>query len=436
MKQKIAFYIELYKYSSVLNNFNLDDGNPGIGGTQYLFLLTVKYLNKLNGSDYAVLLTDGDIKINDSEIPIFVVKSARDAVYFCEKESIKKLVFNANVASQQPNDLFNSNSISFILWAHNTLNYRGQQVASIKNSIKRIVCVSYNQMINMEDSPCFHKCVYINNVITENFYERSFLTDYTKNAVVYIGALFPQKGVHNLLDIWKLVEERVSNAELYIIGGAKIWNTDVFSEGYGGADSFYGRIIKSRINKLSKPSNVHFLGALDWNRINEIIKTFKIGIVNPSYYYRDETFCMSALELECHGIPVISRQRHDGLNATILNGETGFLEKSNLEIANAVIRILNNSKLNRKLGANARNFASSFFIDQEVLKWTNILELSTQKKTRRKYRFISKDSILLFHDFILKLIYLVRSKKIFYVLRKSIKRRMFKNKQSKNHPGF
>ena len=69
---KIAFYIQLLNSKKVLQNTNIDLGNPGVGGTQYLFLLTVKYLNRLYGSNYAILITDGKIGLNDFEIPLLL----------------------------------------------------------------------------------------------------------------------------------------------------------------------------------------------------------------------------------------------------------------------------------------------------------------------------------------------------------------------------
>ena len=55
---EIAFYIGLKNNRSAIEGAELDKGNPGVGGTQYLFLITVIMLNRLYGSNYALLLTD------------------------------------------------------------------------------------------------------------------------------------------------------------------------------------------------------------------------------------------------------------------------------------------------------------------------------------------------------------------------------------------
>ncbi len=48
---QIAFFIELQNSKKNIKGVNLDVGNPGVGGTQYLFLLTIKELNKLYGEE-------------------------------------------------------------------------------------------------------------------------------------------------------------------------------------------------------------------------------------------------------------------------------------------------------------------------------------------------------------------------------------------------
>ena len=55
MKTKIAFYIGLKNNSINLEHADISKGNPGVGGTQYLFLLTVKQLNAQHGAEYAQL---------------------------------------------------------------------------------------------------------------------------------------------------------------------------------------------------------------------------------------------------------------------------------------------------------------------------------------------------------------------------------------------
>lgn len=422
MNALIAFYIGLSNNRTALKAADLDIGNPGIGGTIYLFLLTVKYLNQYYGKKFALLLTDDNVELMDDDIAIQAVGSELDAVKFCQINEIKTLVFNANIASRYADSLFVQKDISIFLWAHNTLNLKRLIIASNFDSVKHIVCVSMSQMMNMKDSPCYEKCVCINNIITEKFYNSSNITNYSKNAVVYVGALFPQKGAHNLLDIWKYVEKSIIDAELYIIGGSSVWNEFVLQDSSIPASIDYGKILLKKLKKLNNPSKVHFMGSMGWSEINELIKNFKVGIVNPSYYLRDETFCLSAIELQCHGIPVVSRQRNDGLNTTIVNGQTGFLNRKNSEIAKSIIKLLSDDDLVKKMGYQARSYAKTFFIKNEIHKWKLLCENYTEKRYKHIKFFISKDSILLLHDSCLKIIFHCQTKKIVTLIKKAFKK--------------
>ena len=179
MNEKIAFYIKMHDKIEVLKNKNLDEGNPGVGGTQYLFLLTIKYLNKIYANNSAILITDGNIGLEDIDIPYHIVNNMDEAFIFCKDNNIKKIVLNANIVSKI-NDYLYSLDLDIILWAHNTLSFKGQKIAAEKDSIFRVVCVSESQYQNMKDSACFKKCVYINNVITNMFYKNAIITDYSE----------------------------------------------------------------------------------------------------------------------------------------------------------------------------------------------------------------------------------------------------------------
>lgn len=419
----IAFYIELGKLKKTMYQANLDLGNPGIGGTQYLFLLTVKYLNRFCDKGYAILLTDRDFGFYDDEIPVDYVKDEYEAVQYCEKHSISMLTFNANVADQIDSSVFNT-SVRIVLWAHNTLTKKRQNIAAITPSIEKIVCVSESQYNNMSDTPCYEKCTYINNVIPRYFYESASCTDYSKPNVIYIGSIMPQKGAHNLLEIWKSVEKKVPDAQLYIFGGANLWNPNIKMGSKGVADQYYERIIQRRLSKLKKPENVHFMGAKGWKDIDAFIKTARVGVVNPSHYMRDETFCMSAIEMAAHAIPVVSRQRYDGLATTIQHEVTGFLEEKNTDIATRIVSLILDASLCKKMGAEARKYAENFIVENEVKKWCKIVE-DEKRVVRKKSKSDreSRDSKLLKHDFVLKIGFLIASGKFIHLIIDRLKKR-------------
>lgn len=415
----IAFYIQLENAKVTLRNADLDVGNPGVGGTQYLFLITVKNLNRMFGGKYALLLTDGDFGMDDKELPFSIVEDEADAVRYCKENRIGLITFNANILDHISKEILNEN-IRILIWAHNTLTWKRQCIAAKYKSIDRVVCVSKSQCDNMSDAPCAQKCTYINNIIQENFYENSTLTDYSEEKVVYVGSIMPQKGVHNLLEIWLHVEAIAPNAQLYIFGGANIWNPNIKLSRNSSADMYYERIINKKLAKLIHPENIHFMGAKGWKEIDTMIGTARVGVVNPSNYMRDETFCMSAIEMEAHGLAVVSRQRDDGLNTTIIHGETGFLEKNDEDIAARILELLQNKHLCETLGENARKYAASFVAENELVKWKKIVDSKPTSYECSSFGRKSRDGKLLQHDFMLKLRYLVESGKAFDLAIKKI----------------
>ena len=417
---KIAFYIELKNSIKSLQQSDLNLGNPGVGGTQYLFLLTVKNLNRMYGNKYALLLTDGDFGMEDADIPYHIVSDEAGALRYCTEESIGIITFNANILDRVSRNVFDTD-IRILVWAHNTLTWKRQCIAAKTKCIDRIICVSKSQCDNMADTPCVEKCTYINNVIPEYFYQNSTLTDYSDLKVVYVGSVMPQKGVHNLIEIWKYVEDVEPKAQLYIFGGANVWNPDAKLGGNGAVDQYYDRIICKRLNKLAHPENIHFMGAKGWKDIDRMIATARVGVVNPSHYMRDETFCMSAVEMEAHGLPIISRQRNDGLNTTIIHGKTGFLEKDDENIAAKIVELLQNQQLCRHMGAAARKSSEAFVVQNEIYKWKEIVDDGTIESNVAFIKRKSLDGKLLDHDFILKLGFLFESRKMLDLIIKKIR---------------
>lgn len=412
---KIAFFIQLKNLQETLTNSNIEEGNPGVGGTQYLFLLAVKYLNKTYGTGYAVMLSDADLDI-DEDVAVKDVTNEKTALKYCENNNIENIVFNANIADRVNKDFFDT-KIRILLWAHNTLSAKRQRIAARMESIYKVVCVSESQYLNMRDTECFDKCTFINNIIPETFYNRATASDYSKKQAVYIGSATPQKGIHNLLKIWRIVERKDLESELYVIGGAKVWNEQNETGLLGVGDKYYDRILYRKLKKIKYPERIHFLGSKSWEEIKELIPSFRVGIVNPSHYMRDETFCMSAIEMQAYSLPVVSRKRNDGIATTIKTGYNGFLERNDRKLAERILGIMNDKKLCCDMGKHARAYAKQFIVENEITKWDKIIENLCIQKCKRKI-LPSKDSIMLFKDSFLKLIYIIASGKIFKFIRR------------------
>ena len=129
------------------------------------------------------------------------------------------------------------------------------------------------------------------------------------------------------------------------------------------------------IQKKKISNNVHFLGILNALQVRNIIKKQGgVGLVNLSYSVIGETFCMSALEMESYGIPIISRQKNDGLNTTIKDGQTGFLCKNNKKIISNIKYIFSSEKLYNKFSYNCQKYVGNFSISKTIDEWFSLLK--------------------------------------------------------------
>ena len=67
------------------------------------------------------------------------------------------------------------------------------------------------------------------------------------NNVVYIGSIVPLKGVHLLTRVWKKVLSSVPDAQLFIIGSGKLYDSKAKLGPFGIAEIFYEKKLLKHI---------------------------------------------------------------------------------------------------------------------------------------------------------------------------------------------
>ncbi len=345
-------------------------GNPGIGGTQYLFLELFYFYNKLFENKSLQLYYIGEIqfqldcKVNPIKINCFqdlsLITDINDVIILREND------FKINL------DTINKNNFNVFIWAHNTIDYITYRKILKTDKVLKIICVSEQQYLNMKDSKLKNRVVYINNFLPKQFLKIEVKHNNTNNDIIYIGAAVPQKGMHDLIKIWKYIERKKPNLKLHIVGGSRLRSLNETTGTMQIASTSYEKKLIRLVKKLSHPRNVIFHNVLDWNEIMTLLENCTLGIVNPSHFYRDETFCLSAVELSSKGIPVISRKRNDGLNTTIINSKTGLLLKSNKKIANQIITLSEDVYRLNLMSKNAIKHSLNFNEDIAINQWNQL----------------------------------------------------------------
>lgn len=106
-----------------------------------------------------------------------------------------------------------------------------------------------------------------------------------KYDAVFIGRLHPQKGVIELIDIWKKVVDQLPTAKLAVIGNGDL-----------------DKKMRQKISIYGLKKNISMLGFLDGTKKNQIFRQSKI-VIHPAIY---DSGGMAAAEAMAFGLPGVS----------------------------------------------------------------------------------------------------------------------------------
>ncbi len=354
-----------------------EEGNPGIGGTQFEFILLISSLLKYT-CDYEIFVYHYSLNKYPESIHDCIVESERDILKHAQQDNIDVLVYKTD-KDEVWYELIEKYGVKCIAWAHTYLKY--QELKAIENSKNtvRLICVGKEQYDTHIDDDIIAKTSYIYNMVDCS--KLQIRNPLFKKEVTYIGSLIREKGFHVLAQAWKDVLREIPDAKLNVIGSGKLYNRNSQLGEYGIADKEYEKdFIPYLINNDGEllPS-VKFLGILGTEK-QEILKNTAVGVVNPTAV--SETFCISAVEFEGQGIPVCSCKKN-GLLDTVQNKKTGLLSKSAKSLAKNIIELLNDNKKNVEYGRNGIEYVKKFSPSMIVKKWDDCFrEIISGEKVR------------------------------------------------------
>lgn len=357
---------------------NPKNGNPGVGGTQYMFSLISWYYAKRTADRVTVYAPD--------------ISKMPEETHNVETSTLKAAVDRAIIDKvdyficRTPNDksfydYLKKTTLNVILWGHNFAFYRELNWASHCNNIKKYICVSEEQLRLLEGHSIYKKSTYIYNAILPEIYEINEYTEKISNSICYIGSIVDTKGFDVCAKVWRRLYDNGYKTELHIIGSGQLYNKSAILGKYKIADSKYEKKFIKRLTdkKGELLPEVHFHGVLNHMEKMQILKKMQIGMPNPTG--KTETFGISAIELEVAGVPVITRNR-GGLKNTVDNGKSGWLCNSEEELYNACVKVLQMSVEDYcKHASYAKLFTQKFNIELIIQEWITLLEeLETKKE--------------------------------------------------------
>ena len=177
--------------------------------------------------------------------------------------------------------------------------------------------------------------------------EREFGIEAGAKIVAVVSALTPGKDHLTFLAAAEQVARRVENAVFLIVGS--------------GSEQ-YTQTIRRQIAELCLDSRVRLLGWRD--DIQDLLAAIDVLVISS----RQESFGLTAIEALAMEIPVVAT-KCGGPEEVVEEGVTGLLipVKDPLALADAIVSLLLDPKLARRLGENGRNHVSEHFgVDRYV----------------------------------------------------------------------
>ena len=321
---KAAFYLPNRYYT--MDCTDIDSGNPGIGGTEYMIIALAYHLSIRQTKHEILLLAQNDTLL-PKKCHVLKINDIIDALAKSKHEKVDCLIVQN---SPETNLLFNENlgDLKLIMWGHSFMSRKQWNLYAHSINVKKIVCVGNEELELYCDHRAFRKSIVIFNAFP--FPENKLdLIPYRerKNEVTFLASIVPHTHFHLLAKAWKKVVEQIPDAHLNVIGSGNLYNNSKQVGKYGIAAEEYEKIFMPYLlNEVGDifPS-VTFWGKLG-NEKYEILKRTKVGVVNPGGY---ETFCISAIELQLYGAKVVSR-RKGGLLDTVYDENDLFKDENDL----------------------------------------------------------------------------------------------------------
>jgi glycosyltransferase involved in cell wall biosynthesis len=362
---RVAFFLDTRNVSSI-DIRDVDAGNPGIGGTEYMFFLIASYLAKTHS--VAMYVTAPGLF--PAGITYHVVRDLSEAATHLETQGETMLILRESDVLPNLQQLHGMKQ-KVLVWAHNYSGHKTLKACVKCPSIVRYLCVSKEQYEQLRDESVFAKADYVFNAAVT----RSYPTEAAcagENNVFYMGSLIEMKGFHVLARYWKDIVAKVPDAKLHVIGSGQLYDKQAVLGPMGIASVEYERRFAKDVTEGGElRRDIIFHGTLGAGK-TELLKRAKVAVANPTGV--GETFCITALEFALLGVPVVTKNL-GGPRNVIVDGKTGILYARERHLPEAVVTLLTQDGLRHEMGRNAMTFARDHFDIEIVLeRWVKILQ--------------------------------------------------------------
>ncbi|MBK8020242.1 MAG: glycosyltransferase family 4 protein [Chloroflexi bacterium] len=217
-----------------------------------------------------------------------------------------------------------------------------------------LICVSrYTEKVAQENFSPIRTWVIRNGVDAERFREVHHVGGAVPT-VLFVGAIKARKGILELVQAAALVRAQIPNVCFRIVGALE-------------AEPEYAETVRRAAAELHLDGVVEFAGRISDEALLDAYAhadVFALPSLNVDWKF--EGFGLALLEASAAGLPVIG-SRECGAEDAVVEGVTGLLvSQRNLarDLADAILRLLNDRTLAERMGAAGRQHAASETWDQ------------------------------------------------------------------------
>lgn len=381
---KIAIYHPDKNFSDV-DCTHLEDGNPGIGGSEYAAICLAEKLALITDKFEVLLITQSNnllIPSSKGKLKRSVAETPSELLTVIEKEHIDYIIVRYGVISIDSNFYSDIKNCKIVIWCQNFVPWRDLNFFEKNSNVVRLICVGKEQMELYVDHPAYEKSDYIFNFLPQQLIEqsRSRIVPFETrgNDVVYMGSLVRAKSFDTLAKAWPKVIKQVPNAKLHVIGSGQLYNRNQKLGKYGIAEESYEQSFIPYIidDKGKIIDSVHFYGNLGAEKMDVMSKA-RVAVPNPTG--KTETFCICGIEMQLCGC-LITTARYTAYLDTI-NDNYSILYDDTDKLADSIIKLLSTQHTYGDILKQIDWIEANFSLDKIVKDWENLFINSIPNNT-------------------------------------------------------
>lgn len=392
-KLKIGVYFANAGYKNI-DLTTPEEGNPGIGGTQFNALTLVHYYQIYYPQNEIYLYADKKGLFPD-HINVVETGNLEKSILKAEDYDldILNIMLPPSLTRSNENKIFNainnSKKVKFIAWCNNTPTEAILDEMVKSENLVRMVCAGRAQQDRLRDHPIFYKSLTIYNGFDAQPYIPKTDVQKTKS-VLYIGSLTWFKGFHVLAKVWKDIVQEVPDAVLDVVGSGKLYNNDAQMGKFGLAEETYENEFMKHLTDTEGNilDSVIFHGLLGTEKI-ELMQKATVCVPNPTAY--SEICPASAIEPQACKTAVVTRKKFGFLD-TVWDKKSGFLVKNEDELIEKIVYLLKNTDKAKEMGNKGPIFVDKYFNQKTICRQWHELFIEVQnggnRKFKHNYRFI------------------------------------------------